>query len=105
MKQVVFIAAMIGMMVMSQVSNAQPIAHRQYNQHHRIQNGVRNGSLTRREAHRLHAQQTIIRHDKRMAMADGRMHPHERAIINREQQRANHSIYNKKHNNYNRFKR
>lgn len=99
MKQVVFIAAVVGALMMSNISNAQPIRHRQYHQHERIQHGVRNGSLTRGEAHRLKTQQAFIRHDRRMAMADGRMHPRERQIINREQQHANRSIYNMKHNN------
>src|SRR5689334_958667 len=99
MKQVVFIAAMISMMVMSQVSNAQPIVHRQYNQYQRIQQGVRHGQLTRAEAYRLKMQQARIRQDKRMAMADRHISPRERQIINREQNRANRNIYYKKHNN------
>ncbi len=104
MKKIVFIAAMIGALTVSQVSQAQPrINNRQYNQHQRIANGVHNGTVTRGEAHRLRMQQTFIRRDKRMALADGHMSPRERAIINHEQRHASHSIYRMKHNGRNRF--
>jgi hypothetical protein len=72
-------------------------------QHHRIQKGIRNGDLTRREAAHLKAQQAHIRQEKHIARADGYISPAERAHINQMQNRASASIYCKKHNGRGRF--
>lgn len=75
----------------------------QAHQHHRIQNGVRHGDLTRREAAKLKAQQAHIRQEKHIARADGYISPAERAHINSMQDRASANIYCKKHNGRGRF--
>lgn len=73
------------------------VTAKQCNQHKRIQNGVRTGQLTRGEAARLRGQQAKVRHYKTMAMADGRVTPRERMVINRAQKNASRNIYRQKH--------
>lgn len=99
MKQTIFAAALLIAMMSVQIASARTpyINKRQCAQHHRIQQGVRNGSLTHREAAHLKMQQAHIRHDKMLAMADGHVSPRERAIINREQNKADRNIYRQKH--------
>ncbi len=99
MKQIIFAAALLTTLFSVQLASARTphINKRQYVQHHRIQQGVRNGSLTHREAAHLKMQQAHIRHDKMLAMADGHVSPRERAIINREQNKADRNIYRQKH--------
>jgi hypothetical protein len=102
MKRIVFAAALIGAMFTAMVTEAHPHAYnvnkRQHQQKARIHHGVRTGEVTRHEAMRLHAQQRHIQHTKRVAMADGRISPRERQLIQREQNHANRSIYRAKHN-------
>ena len=69
----------------------------QVNQQQRIHQGVATGELTRKEAVRLEMQQAKIKHDKRLATADGVVTPEERAIINAEQRRASRNIAMQKH--------
>lgn len=98
MKKIAMI--MVALMAMVQVAVAHPrgkVAHKQYNQHHRIQQGVRHGQLTAREAHVLRMQQAKVRHYKQMAMADGRVTARERHLIDRTQRNASRNIYNQKH--------
>ena len=78
-------------------SASKKVVNRQYNQHQRIKHGVYNGSLTPREAGALRMQQAKVRHYKQMAMADGRITPAERNLINRTQKQANRNIYHQKH--------
>lgn len=92
----------IGLLVVGQDAMAQSATKKQVHQHVRINQGVRNGSLTHREAKQLKIQQAHIAGMKRMAMADGRITPKERMVINRAQARANKNIYCKKHNVRNR---
>jgi hypothetical protein len=73
------------------------VTERQHNQSARIEQGVRSGQLTHREAARLRAQQRAIRAEKRMAKADGVVTPQERARIRHMQNRANRAIYSQKH--------
>jgi hypothetical protein len=103
MKQVIFGLAILATLVFSNDVFAQRrmprTTHRQVHQHERIAQGRHSGELTRGEAIHLNRQQKMIRHDKRMAMADGLISPRERHIISREQHHANRSIYRMKHNN------
>lgn len=74
------------------------IDRREARQSRRIRHGVRRGSLTRREAARVGAQQARIRADERHARADGVVTRRERASIQRQENRASRNIYLKKHN-------
>jgi hypothetical protein len=104
MKQVILAALIAVAMFMGVDANAQRgynrqgIKERQYNQHQRIKHGVRNGELTRGEARQLRMQQAKVKHYRQMAMADGRVTPGERRMINRTQMNASRNIYHKKHN-------
>jgi hypothetical protein len=73
------------------------VTKRQVNQQARIQEGVRSGELTGREAARLQARQAKIQHDKRRAKADGVVTPAERARLHAEQNRASRAIHRQKH--------
>jgi len=73
------------------------INERQENQKARIEQGVKSGELTRREAGKLRAEQRAIRAEKRLAKADGVVTPAERAKIRRDQRRASRDIYRQKH--------
>jgi len=72
------------------------INQRQHNEQARIQQGVHNRELTRRETGRLQAEQAKIRVDERFARK-GKFTPAERFRIEREQQKASRDIYQQKH--------
>lgn len=71
---------------------------REIRQQKRISKGIKSGQLTPKEAHHLEKQQVKIREDKANAKADGKVTPQERAKLTREQNKASHNIYRKKHN-------
>ncbi len=101
MKQITTILAALAIVFAVQTAEAHPhgprVPQKQYNQHKRIQHGVHNGQLTMPEARMLRAQQAKVRHYKQMAMADGRITPRERNLINRTQAHASRNIYRQKH--------
>ena len=80
-------------------TNPPVITKRQHEQQQRIRQGVRSGSLTRREAARLEREQRDVRQDKRAAKADGTVTTQERAEIRHNENQANRQIYRAKHNN------
>lgn len=69
---------------------------RQARQANRIQQGIRSGELTRREAARLKEQQAYIRELERKAERDGRITPAERARIRAAQNAASRAIFHEK---------
>jgi hypothetical protein len=73
------------------------INHRERRQVRRINRGVHNGSLTRRETGRLAAQQARIRAHEARARSDGRVTARERASIRHQENRASRNIYRQKH--------
>ena len=98
----IFGGILVAALTITSIAEAQTrtpvINHRQHRQERRINQGVRSGELTRREARTLRRDERKIRNDKRMAKADGRVTPAERRHIRREQNHASRSIYRKKHN-------
>lgn len=74
------------------------VDRRERRQSRRIREGVRSGSLTHREAVRLHKQQKRLRRHERYAKSDGVVTARERARLQREENRASRNIYRKKHN-------
>jgi hypothetical protein len=100
MKIKIFGGLLIAALAVTSVANAQTpvINHRQHNQERRINQGVRSGELTRREAHNLRHDERRIRNEKRFAMATGRMTPRERTHIRHQENRLSHKIYRDKHN-------
>jgi hypothetical protein len=74
------------------------IDRREVNQHVRIQQGVRSGTLTKPEARNLRHGQRHVRRVERRAKADGTVTPRERARITAAQNHQSRKIYRKKHN-------
>jgi hypothetical protein len=72
---------------------------RQHNQHHRIQQGVRSGELSRSEARSLRAQERAIRAEEREFKADGNLTRGERRELHRDLNEASRDIYREKHDN------
>jgi hypothetical protein len=89
----------------SAVSMAGPrgINKREYNEQRRINQGIRNGELTRHEAGRLEAGLARIRIDERFARRDGEITCRERARLNRELNRESRAIYRQKHDGQDRL--
>jgi hypothetical protein len=73
---------------------------RQANQQARIDEGVRSGQLTPREATHLERREAKTRREIRRDRAanGGRLTAGEKAKINREQNRTSRRVFNKKHN-------
>lgn len=69
----------------------------------RIQQGIRNGELTRAEARRLEAEQARIRINERFDRMNGRLSPRERERLYRELHHASRDIYREKHDNRDRW--
>jgi len=74
------------------------IAKRQNIQDARVNQGLRTGELTKREAIRLKQQQKDIKRSKRAAKADGKLTRKERRVIKAKQNKASQAIYRKKNN-------
>jgi hypothetical protein len=68
----------------------------------RIQQGVRSGELTRREAERLRAEQFRIRAYEARARSDGSLSRRERYRLDEMLDRAGRDIYRQKHDNQDR---
>ena len=79
-------------------TNDPGVQQREVNQERRIDQGVKSGELTPREAGRLEAQQAKIKQDESRMKADGKLSKAERKKLKREQDRASKNIYRKKHN-------
>jgi hypothetical protein len=99
-KIVSFLVAAVFVLGASAVSMAGPrgINSREYREQHRINQGIRSGELTRREAERLEAGLARIRIDERYARSSGAgISPRERARLDRELNRESRGIYRQKH--------
>lgn len=79
------------------------IARRDFNQHRRIDDGVRNGRLTPRKAARLERQQKGMHRQMRSMRArhNGRLTVKDRRMIHRRQNIASRRIFRAKHNHRN----
>jgi hypothetical protein len=73
------------------------IDKRQAIQQKRIDQGVKSGALTGREAARLEKREAKIEADKQAAKADGKVTPAERKKLNRELDSASRAIDHQKH--------
>ena len=71
---------------------------KQTNQKQRITQGVKSGTLTKKEATKLRAQQKEIAKTKQAAKADGVVTKKEKAVIHQKQKSANQNIVRKKNN-------
>jgi hypothetical protein len=70
---------------------------RDVNQQQRIEQGLKSGQLTTREAARLEREEARVERDQARAMQDGKLTPAERARLAREQNKVSRDIYREKH--------
>ncbi|HQG56083.1 MAG TPA: hypothetical protein PL101_00915 [Bacteroidales bacterium] len=100
MKRIVLTAIMIlafsSSMLLAQRGTVSNSA-RQGVQQERINEGIRSGELTRREARLLKREQRKIQIEKKLAQADGQVTPREKRFLRREQNRASRHIARQKH--------
>ena len=99
MKKVFFSMVLVaGMSAYTYAQTVTPvIKERQGNQRERIQNGVKNGSLTHREAARLRDRKQETHQDIKEAKADGVVTHEERTDIKQDQKQTSKAIYRQKH--------
>lgn len=79
------------------MAGSRGIDRREYREQQRINQGIRSGELTRREARRLEAGLARIKIDERFARSDGHLGPRERDRLNRELNHESRGIYHQKH--------
>src|ERR671936_2494110 len=70
---------------------------RDVNQQQRIEQGLKSGQLTTREAARLEREDSRVERDQARALQDGKLTPAEKARLAREQNRVSRDIYREKH--------
>lgn len=70
---------------------------RNINQQERIEQGLKSGELTTREAARLEREESRVESMQSNALRDGKLTPEEAARINRAQNRVSNDIYGEKH--------
>ncbi len=99
MKKVFFSLVLVaGMSAYTVAQTATPVIKElQENQRDRIQNGVKNGSLTRKEAAKMRHRVGETHQDIKEAKADGVVTHEERADIKHEQAQNSKAIYRQKH--------
>jgi hypothetical protein len=88
--------------VPASAQNTPSIDRRERRQQRRIHQGVRRGTLTRREAARLERQQARTRRLEARAKSDGRITRRERLRLQRRENRTSRHIYRQKHDRQNR---
>jgi hypothetical protein len=74
------------------------IQQREQNQQKRIDQGVKSGELTPREAGKLEAKQAQIKQDEVRMKSDGKLTAKERRKLKAEENRSSRDIHRKKHN-------
>jgi hypothetical protein len=80
------------------LAQATPVGdQRQSNQRHRIQQGVANGELTRRETEEARQNQRKVRRTERRAKTDGTVTANERTKIHHKQNKASRQLRKNKH--------
>jgi len=78
------------------------VDRREHRQRGRIHQGVKSGSLTRREAARMERQQGRTRRVERRAKADGTVTARERDRLQHRENKTSRRIYRQKHDRQNR---
>jgi hypothetical protein len=71
---------------------------RNVNQQQRVENGIRNGSLTDHEVGTLERGQAHVNHAERVTAADGHINRAEQADVQGREDNQSQHIHNKKHN-------
>lgn len=83
--------------VQAQAQGANTETQRDVNQQQRIENGLKSGELTTREAAQLERGETRIDRTEQRDMRDGTLSASDRARIAHEQNRESRAIYNQSH--------
>ena len=94
----VFIATSFLGAASAQNNETPRIDKREARQQERIDQGVKSGELTKKEANTLQRHQNRINAAESKAKADGKVTAQERKKMTRMRNRNNRAIYNKKHN-------
>ena len=89
--------AVASLLVMASLALAQgEIERRQARQQKRIDQGVKSGELTRKEARKLEKREAKIEKDKLKAEADGKLTAKEKVKLNKELDKESRKIYRQK---------
>lgn len=94
---IVAAALVLALGAAAQADDPPTIKERTQNQRDRIQQGVQNGELTRKEANRLRDQQRDIQEQRAEAREDGVVTTRERQDIKEEQREQSQRIWKQKH--------
>ena len=94
---VVIAASALPGVALAQTTSTPRIDQRQAEQQKRIDQGVKSGELTKREAARLEKGQAHVQNMENKAMADGKMTKKESARIEKAQDNQSKKIYREKH--------
>jgi hypothetical protein len=90
-------AASIALPAFAQVQSTPRVDQRQANQERRIEQGVKSGSLTEKEAARLEKGQAHVQKMENKAAADGKVTKKERERLEHAQNNQSRKIYRQKH--------
>lgn len=93
---------LLGALLLPLAAQAQNVNRRQDEQRERIQQGVRNGELTKREASHLRGQEARINRTEARDRRSGGLSFAERAQLQRRLNQNSRAIYNQKHDGQNR---
>lgn len=91
------IAGLLTVTLIHESSHARRDQNREARQQARIRDGVKDGSLTKREAHHLRQGQRALDAHQAKAMKDGVVTEKEAASLERQQDRLSDRIYKQKH--------
>ena len=73
------------------------VVQRNVNQQERIEQGLKSGQLTTREAAKLEGEESRVEKMESRALKDGKLSPEERTRIDRAQNQVSRDIYREKH--------
>jgi len=79
------------------MADAATVNERQERQQERIEQGVKSGQLTKREAARLERQEAKIAAEEKAFRSDGKLSLRERAKLQRDLNKTSRRIYRQKH--------
>jgi len=103
---IMMVAGMMAITITASAQQAAPrakteVGQRQQNQNARINNGVKNGELTKGQAHALHQEDRSIHNEIKADRQQngGKLTPVEKKEINQQQNQVNKQIHNEKHPN------
>jgi hypothetical protein len=98
MRTTIMVAALaLSLGAVARAGDPPTVKERLHNQQNRIEHGVENGELTRKEAQRLRKGQREVRDMRQDAPEDGVVTQRERQAIKREQKDQSQRIYDQKH--------